>query len=139
MPQDRPIPGSARDWLRRAQGDLALAAAPLPDGAFHEDLCYHAHQPAEKALKAVHRHYAWTFRYVHDLEELITGLVQKGVSVSEEIKESVVLNSYAIEARYPGVGEPVTEAEYRRALELARAVLSWAETVLGGDDDGGSK
>ena len=34
MPQDRPVPGSAGDWLARAEGDLALAQAPLPGGAF---------------------------------------------------------------------------------------------------------
>jgi hypothetical protein len=42
MPQDRPLPGSAEDWLARAEGDLALARAPLPEGAFYEDLCFHA-------------------------------------------------------------------------------------------------
>jgi len=38
MPQDRPVPGSVEDWLARAEGDLALARAPLPEGAFYEDL-----------------------------------------------------------------------------------------------------
>lgn len=37
MPHDRPAPGSAKDWLARAKGDLAIAEAPLPDGAFYED------------------------------------------------------------------------------------------------------
>lgn len=40
MPQDRPVPGSVEDWLARAEGDLALARAPLPEGAFYEDLCF---------------------------------------------------------------------------------------------------
>jgi HEPN domain-containing protein len=57
MPQDRPVPGSAEDWLTRAEGDLALARAPLPEGAFHEDLCFHAQQAAEKSLKAVKSFY----------------------------------------------------------------------------------
>ena len=65
MPQDRPIPGSAQDWLVRAKGDLALARTPLPEGAFYEDLCFHAQQAAEKALKAVYRHRGWSFRYTH--------------------------------------------------------------------------
>ncbi len=56
MPQDRPVPGSAEDWLARAEGDLALARVPLPEGAFYEDLCFHAQQAAEKALKAVYQH-----------------------------------------------------------------------------------
>lgn len=29
MPQDRPLPGSAEDWLARAEGDLALAPGSL--------------------------------------------------------------------------------------------------------------
>lgn len=55
MPHDRPAPGSAEDWLARAKGDLAIAEAPLPEGAFYEDLCFHAQQAAEKALKAVYQ------------------------------------------------------------------------------------
>ncbi len=53
MPHERPAPGSAKDWLARAKGDLAIAEAPLPDGAFYEDLYFHAQQAAEKALKAL--------------------------------------------------------------------------------------
>lgn len=54
MPEDRPVPGTAQDWMARAKSDLALARVPLPQGAFYEDLCYHAQQAAEKALKAVY-------------------------------------------------------------------------------------
>jgi HEPN domain-containing protein len=54
MPEDRPVPGTAQDWMARAKSDLALAQVPLPKGAFYEDLCYHAQQAAEKALKAVY-------------------------------------------------------------------------------------
>ena len=54
MPQDKPSPGTSRDWLVRAKGVLALAEVPLPEGAFYEDLCFHAQQAAEKALKAVY-------------------------------------------------------------------------------------
>lgn len=127
MPQDRPIPGSAGDWLARAKGDLALASAPLPDGAFYEDLCFHAQQAVEKALKSVYRRHGWTFRYVHNPEELLTGLVRTGVDVRDEVKESVILTIYAFETRYPGVGEPVTEKEWREAVALAHTAVVWAE------------
>ncbi len=79
MPHSMPIPGSAADWLARARGDLALSRVPLPEGGFYEDLCFHAQQAAEKALKAVYVSRGWTFRYIHDLEELITGLQQGGI------------------------------------------------------------
>lgn len=81
MPQDRCTPGTPGDWLARAKGDLALARLPLPQGGFYEDLCFHAQQAAEKALKAVYLHYGGAFRYTHDLEELVTGLKQKDVEV----------------------------------------------------------
>lgn len=41
-----------------------------------------------------------------------------------------MLASYAFEARYPGLGEPVTEDEYQRASELAQGVVRWAESVM---------
>ncbi|MBS3907200.1 MAG: hypothetical protein KGZ49_09215 [Syntrophaceae bacterium] len=41
-----------------------------------------------------------------------------------------MLTSYAWEARYPGLGEPVTIEEYREALRQAELVVSWAAKVI---------
>lgn len=130
MPQDRPVPGSWEDWLRRAQSDLALARAPLPEGAFYEDLCFHAQQAAEKALKGVYQRFRKPFRYTHDLDESITGLQKEGVVVPPEVTEATQLTSYAWESRYPGVSEPVTIEEYREALHQAEVVVTWAMKVI---------
>jgi len=128
--QDRPIPGSAQDWLARAKSDLALAGLQLPEGAFYEDLCFHAQQAAEKALKGVYQHNGWSFRHTHDLEELITGLRQMGLPIPSEVDEAIVLTSFAWEARYPGLGEPVTVEEYEEALQHAVTVVEWAERTI---------
>ena len=130
MPQDRLIPGSPQDWLARAKGDLALASARLPEGAFYEDLCFHAQQAAEKALKAVYQHYGWGFHYTHDLAELVDGLKKQGLTVTPEVEEAVFLTSFAWEARYPGLGEPVTSNEHQEALRCAKDVVTWAEKEL---------
>ena len=130
MPQDRPVPGSAADWLARAEGDLALAGAPLPEGAFYEDLCFHAQQAAEKALKAVYQHYNRRFRYIHDLDELIIGLQNEGIVVPAEVVDAASLTSYAWEARYPGLSEPVTIEEYHEALRQAELVVGWATKLI---------
>lgn len=130
MSQDRPLPGSAEDWLARAEGDLALARAPLPEGAFYEDLCFHAQQAAEKAIKAMYQHYGKRFRYTHDLDELITGLQNEGITVPAEVMEAALLTSYAWESRYPGLSEPVTVEEYREALRQAELVVSWATKMI---------
>jgi HEPN domain-containing protein len=95
-----------------------------------EDLCFETQQAAEKALKAVLQSRAIRFRYVHSLEELITTLERHRIVVPENVKEAVVLTQYALETRYPGDFEAVSETEYRRALDLAEQVVSWAEKVL---------
>ncbi len=132
MPQDKPVPGSAEDWLARAEGDLALAKVPLPEGAFYEDLCFHCQQAAEKALKAVYQHFGKRFRYTHDLDELITGLRNEGISVPPEVVDAALLTSYAWEARYPGLSEPATIEEYREALRQAEIVMRWARGIIRG-------
>ena len=132
MPLDKPVPGSAEDWLARAEGDLALAKVPLPEGAFHEDLCFHAQQAAEKALKAVYQHQGKRFRYTHDLEELISGLRDQGIDVPPEVEAAAPLTSFASEARYPGLSEPVTEQEYQEAVRQAETVLRWARESIKG-------
>jgi len=107
-----------------------LAKVPLPEGARYEDLCFHAQQAAEKALKAVYQRHGWTFHYTHDLGELISGLRGKGLRVPSRIDDSVDLTTYATESRYPGLAEPVTTEEYHEALRLAEEVVSWAQKRL---------
>jgi len=124
------IPGSPSDWLRRARSDLALAKAPLPSGALYEDLCFHAQQAAEKAIKAVYRTREREFRYTHDLPELLEGLVRHGVTVPEAVREAEDLTDFAWHARYPGPAEPVTEAEYHCAVVLAERVVEWAGKLV---------
>lgn len=81
----------------------------------------------KKALKAVYRHYGWTFRYTHDIEELVNGLRKKGLHIPPDVVDADALTSFAWEARYPGLSEPVTQEEYQEALWQAEAVLSWVE------------
>ncbi|MBM3501837.1 MAG: HEPN domain-containing protein [Armatimonadetes bacterium] len=133
MPPDRLAPGSPSHWLERARGDLALASAPLPEGGFREDLCYHAQQAAEKAVKAVYVHRGWAFRSVHDLEELITGLERKGLTVPDAVKSCFTLTVFASESRYPRLSEPVTADELQEATAIAARVVRWADAVTRGE------
>ena len=130
MPPDRFIPGSPQDWLARAKGDLAIARAPLPEGAFLEDLCFHAQQAAEKAIKAVYVHNRQSFRYTHDLDVLLDGLNRQGVMIPSEIENAAVLTGFASETRYPGIDEPVDFDEYHEAVQQAETVVAWAEREI---------
>ena len=130
MPSSDKIPGTPQEWLARAKSNLAIARIAKPDEAVWEDLCYNAQQAAEKAIKAVLQHKGILFRYIHELDELITNLENNGVAVPEEIKEADSLTQYAVELRYPGEDQPATEEEYQEALKIAERVYAWAEAII---------
>ncbi|MBF0177859.1 MAG: HEPN domain-containing protein [Magnetococcales bacterium] len=130
MPSDKRIHGTPAVWLSRARGDLALAKTSLPEDGYYEDLCFHAQQAAEKALKAVYLHQGLVFRYTHDLDALLAGLLQQGVAIPQAVRESAFLTLFAWETRYPGLGSPVSLDEYQEAVRKAEVVVAWAEQVL---------
>jgi HEPN domain-containing protein len=47
-----------------------------------------------------------------------------------EVQRSGKLTAYAVASRYPGVVEPINEEEYREAIDLAKAVVQWAEKII---------
>lgn len=63
----------------------------------------------------------------HDLEDLIDGLEKNGLSIPNNVVDADVLTTYAWEARYPGLSEPVSLEEYEEAVRQAETVLTWAE------------
>jgi HEPN domain-containing protein len=130
MPRDLNQLGTPQDWLRRARSNLARARQPKPEEALWEDLCFDTQQAAEKSLKAALLAHSIPFRFVHDITELLTLLEKNGISLPEEIRASAELTDYAVENRYPGPFEPVTEEEFKRALQIAEAVVGWAESEI---------
>jgi len=124
--------GTPRDWMKRAKSNLIRAKQPKMEGVFWEDLCFDAQQAAEKALKAVLIARGIPFRFIHDIAELLTLLENHGISLPEEIQAAADLTDYAVESRYPGPSEPVTEEEFKDALRIAETVLAWAEVQIEG-------
>ena len=119
-------------WLEDAQADLAIARIPLPRGAKYEQLCFHAQQAAEKAMKAVLLKRGVDFPFTHNLQALID-LLPEGLLRPLNLVYAVDLNPYAVTTRYPPGAEPVSAQEYRRALKIAESVVAWAESVIAGD------
>jgi HEPN domain-containing protein len=133
MPQpDLPAVGTPRDWLRRARSNLVLARQPKPPEALWEDLCFDAQQAAEKAVKGVLVSRGIDFPKTHDIGRLLQLLAESAMDIPAPVRRSPELTAYAWEARYPGDYEPVTADVHRRAVELAEAVVRWAEEVIHG-------
>lgn len=66
--------------------------------------------------------------------ELVTGLERKGLAIPSEVDEAAPLTSFAWEARYPGLSEPVTAAEHQEAVRHAEAVVAWADNEIAKGD-----
>jgi HEPN domain-containing protein len=120
----------AREWVRKAEGDLKAAAHLLKLGREcpTEVVCFHAQQCAEKYLKALLVIAGVDFPNTHDLDRLAQ-LLRRGTDIGLDPAERAELTTYAVAARYPGAGEiPLREA--RRALHLARRSRRSARTQL---------
>jgi len=128
-PPERFPPDDPREWMNRARSNLALAKSRIP-GAYLEDLCFHAQQAAEKAVKAVMIAREIEFPYVPYLGSLLSLLEETGEPVPKVIRTAVSLTTYATTTRYPNAGEPVAQREYREAITIAEAVVRWAEERL---------
>jgi len=128
MPQRFP-PDDPREWLNRARSNLFQAKNDKL-GVYWEDLCFQAQQAAEKSLKALLLDRGVSFPYIHNLAVLMQLLEKQGESVPAEVREAARLTDYAVEARYPGLAEPMTRKEYETAVALAERVLNWVEGKL---------
>ena len=106
-----------------------MAKNRVPD-AYLEDLCFEAQQAAEKAIKAVLMRLDIDYPYVHDLARLLSLLEEAGETVPDIVRKAAELTPFALITRYPGPARPVTLEEYVVAVEVAEAVVQWAEERL---------
>lgn len=120
-------------WLQQAREDLEVAdlvIGRLPGAA--SQICFHAQQCAEKAVKALLVALAVDFPRTHKLEELLPLVVAAGMPVPPHLWEASELTKHAVETRYPPKAAAVTQADAARAVAVARSVLAWAEECIGG-------
>ena len=127
-PRERFSPDDPREWLNRARSNLALAKNRVPN-AYLEDLCFEAQQAAEKAIKSRLIRLGIDFPYVHDLARLLSLLEEAQQPLPDIVRKAGQLTPYAMFTRYPAPVRPVTEEEYRLAVEVAEAVIHWAEAA----------
>ena len=120
-------PDDPREWLNRARSSLAQAKI-RSEGVYLEDLCFCAQQAAEKALKGLLLFHGVRFPYVHELGELLRCLGRAEEEIPTGVRRAARLSDYAVEVRYPSLGEAVSEEEYCEAVVLAEEVLEWVES-----------
>jgi len=133
----QPSPGSPEDWLAHATSDLNIAR--LARGhreVLPAQICFHAQQAAEKALKAVLIFRGVEFPPVHVIRALAQIAQEGGLDVPPEVADAGSLTPYAVMTRYPGYGRDLTPQDVDEAIRLAEQVVSWATAMIAGQ--GGS-
>ena len=101
-------------WIWKARSDLKVAELLLREGFLGES-AFHSQQAVEKALKATLVALGERPPRTHRVELLLELIARSGVDVeSLRVLGLESLSSYAVEARYPDLGEEPTEKEARR-------------------------
>lgn len=67
------------------------------------------------------------FEKIHSIAKLLKQIEGAGLVVAEEIKANAELTAYAVDTRYPGDYDPVTQSEYELVLMMAERAVYWME------------
>ena len=123
------------DWLFSAKLDLKAAKVAL-----REDIpniaCFHSHQTAEKAIKAVLLQQSGSVPKMHHLSELLNKVTSTHPELNELEDKVQFLNEFYVPTRYPDAlpGSlpeclPSEEAA-RQAVESAQEILDSVQPIL---------
>jgi HEPN domain-containing protein len=113
MPHERGNSISPEAWLKYAKADLELARMPLPKGAMYEQLCFHAQQAAEKAIKAVLLKLNIEYTLTHNIQGLVDHLPRKYLTFPALVA-ATRLTPYATALRYPGEEERLIKENIKK-------------------------
>ncbi len=128
---EKDAPGLPAQWISHAESDLRLARLASSDSAIlREQVCFHAQQAAEKAVKAVLLFQKIDFPYTHDIKGLLRIVETSGIAVPPYVQQAALLTPYAVETRYPGDWMEITESEMQEALIIAEQTVLWAKSIV---------
>ena len=116
-------------WIKRAKSSLELAQAKIIRYITYEDLCFQLQQAVEKALKGLLIYYGFEPKFTHNIEILLKELI-KFTDIPENIKETIQLNIYSVQMRYPGEYDEVTKEEYENNKKIANICMEWVENKV---------
>lgn len=120
-----------RDWVVKAEEDFAVIRALIRKRTpvFHDAICFHAQQCAEKYLKALLTRDRVAFPKTHDLLDLLKRV--RSLAPHLELLRPFLeyVEPYAVNFRYPG--EFATRVEAKRSVRATTAVRAACRQRLG--------
>jgi HEPN domain-containing protein len=119
-----------REWVRKAEADYQLAAQLASENTtFHDQLCFHSQQAAEKYLKALLQELGQPIPHTHILRDLVNLLLPHHAELRSLQRGAKFLTRFAVETRYPG--ESASKRQAAAAFRWAGRVRAAARGLLG--------
>lgn len=124
--------------MRKAESDYRLAIRiNRGNESFHDELCFHCQQSAEKYLKALLEELGLIIPKTHNLDDL-HGLLSPHHPALRSLRRGLIfLTDFAVETRYPG--DNATKRQATAALRWAGKVRTICRGLLGMRPRGGHK
>ena len=119
----------ALEFLRKAEHDLGSARLLLTGENLFDSVCFHCQQLSEKSIKALLTNKSVRFKKTHDLDVLLSLLDDHDFNSFRGY--ALILNSYAVDARYQGDYVEPEREEAEEALRMATEIYELAMRKLG--------
>lgn len=115
--------------LRFAKSYLAFVKAAIPLGLMYEPLCLHAQQAAIEAIKAVLIYAGIDFFRKRIIGSLIK-LLPSDLPYLDYFDIAPNLRAFKADISYPTDKGIVDEKEFRETLQIAEAIVAWADAII---------
>ena len=126
----------ARLMLRMAEKDHTALQGMLDTQIFADEIFgFHAQQAAEKALKAWLSLIGVDYPRIHDLEELLALLAQRGATVSERFYGLIDFTDFAVQFRYATVEEEDEPLDRLAMIQQVTELMDHVEQLLVDTDE----
>ena len=123
LPENHSCRKIVTDWVNKADLDIRSADALLAqDHPLLYPSCFHSQQAAEKYIKALLTWWNIEPPKTHELGKLLKMVEARNAELAAPLLDVIVLNTYAVDIRYPGDQPEPSLEESREALELAQRV-----------------
>lgn len=121
---------ATREWVRKAEADHRAAEKLAVDNEpFHDQVCFHCQQSAEKYLKALLEELGQAIPKTHDLQDLLNLLLPTYPTLTSHRRGLDPLTEFAVTTRYPG--KNASKRQAASALRCAGKVRDAVRLLLG--------
>ena len=119
-----------KEWVRKAESDFQLAVQlDENDESFHDQLCFHCQQAAEKYVKAILQELGLKVPRTHMVRDLVDLLLGIHPDLRSIRRGAAFLTRFAVETRYPG--RSATKRQAAAALSWATKTRAVVRQILG--------